>query len=676
MQKADIKKDYLNKIKRFKDNSKYYYEKSKPKITDADFDQLKGEILELEKKYNFLKDINSPSNVIGFRPSKNFKKIKHQVPMLSLGNAFNEEDLKSFEKKVINFLSLKDSNTIEYSAEPKIDGISASLIYVNGNFIRGLSRGDGSEGEDITQNLKTIKDIPILITNKNFPQEIDIRGEVFIENNDFKKINKKFANPRNAASGSLRQKDSRVTNKIPLKFIAYTHGHVKNMQINEQTDFLKNLKLWGFKTNPFNKKIKNINDLILNHKNLEEKRKEIPFDIDGVVCKINSFDLQKRLGFAANAPRWAIAHKFSANSSISEILNIEIQLGRTGALTPVAKIKPVNIGGVMVSNATLHNEDEIIRKDIRIGDTVTVERAGDVIPHVISVDLKERKKNSKEFIFPLNCPSCGSKTIKDFNEITKKKDAVRRCTSEGYDCEKIAIEKIKHFVSKEALNIDGFGKKIVENFWNLKLIKLPQDIFNLDYSNIEKLEGWGKLSATNLKFSIDQKKKISLERFIYSLGIRHIGRENAKLIARHLKSSLNFLKLSENSNIDNLSYIDGIGPTQIQSIKNFFLNQTNLNVLLELNRALTVTSVVVINNNGLFKNKTFMLTGKLSGISRAEAKSLIEQNSGKIISNVNKKLDYLITGEKPTTKKVNTAKELGIQVISQLEWTKMLDKTS
>ena len=676
MQKADIKKDYLNKIKRFKDNSKYYYEKSKPKITDADFDQLKGEILELEKKYNFLKDINSPSNVIGFRPSKNFKKIKHQVPMLSLGNAFNEEDLKSFEKKVINFLSLKDSNTIEYSAEPKIDGISASLIYVNGNFIRGLSRGDGSEGEDITQNLKTIKDIPILITNKNFPQEIDIRGEVFIENNDFKKINKKFANPRNAASGSLRQKDSRVTNKIPLKFIAYTHGHVKNMQINEQTDFLKNLKLWGFKTNPFNKKIKNINDLILNHKNLEEKRKEIPFDIDGVVCKINSFDLQKRLGFAANAPRWAIAHKFSANSSISEILNIEIQLGRTGALTPVAKIKPVNIGGVMVSNATLHNEDEIIRKDIRIGDTVTVERAGDVIPHVISVDLKERKKNSKEFIFPLNCPSCGSKTIKDFNEITKKKDAVRRCTSEGYECEKIAIEKIKHFVSKEALNIDGFGKKIVENFWNLKLIKLPQDIFNLDYSNIEKLEGWGKLSATNLKFSIDQKKKISLERFIYSLGIRHIGQENAKLIARHLKSSLNFLKLSENSNIDNLSYIDGIGPTQIQSIKNFFLNQTNLNVLLKLNRALTVTSVVAINNNGLFKNKTFMLTGKLSGISRAEAKSLIEQNSGKIISNVNKKLDYLITGEKPTIKKVNTAKELGIQVISQLEWTKMLDKTS
>ena len=382
------------------------------------------------------------------------------------------------------------------------------------------------------------------------------------------------------------------------------------------------------------------------------------------------------MGFAANAPRWAIAHKFSANSAISEITNIEIQVGRTGALTPVAKIKTVNIGGVMVSNATLHNEDEIVRKDIRIGDTVKVERAGDVIPHVISVDHKKRNKNSKKFIFPLNCPSCGSETIKDFNETTKKQDAVRRCTSEGYECEKIAIEKIKHFVSKEAFNIDGLGKKIVENFWNLNLIKLPQDIFNLDYRIIEKIEGWGKLSAINLKFSINEKKKISLERFIYSLGVRHIGQENAKLIARHLKSSKNFLKLAENVNIQNLSNIDGIGPTQTRSIKNFFLNKTNLNVLYELNKNLSIINAITIDNNGLLKNKTFMLTGKLNGISRAEAKSLIEQNSGKIISNVSKKLDYLIIGEKPTIKKINTANELGIQVINQQEWIKMLNKTS
>jgi DNA ligase (NAD+) len=676
MDKKIVSKDYFDKIELLKKYDKYYHDKNKPLISDQEYDLLKKDTIYLENKHNYLKSEYSPSRTIGFKPSKNFQKVRHKTSMLSLGNAFNEDDIKNFEKKIINFLSLKNTDIIEYSAEPKIDGISASLIYLNGKFIKGLSRGDGTEGEDITQNLKTIKDIPTTIKAKNFPKEIDIRGEVFIENNDFEKINEKFANPRNAASGSLRQKNAIVTSKIPLKFIAYTYGYAKTMNIKNQSDFLDNLKLWGFKTNPLNKKINDIKNLMLNHKNLEEKRKELAFDIDGIVYKINDFDLQKRLGSAANAPRWAIAHKFSANSSISEIQNIEIQLGRTGALTPVAKIKPVNIGGVMVSNATLHNEDEIIRKDIRIGDTVTVERAGDVIPHVISVNFKKRDKNSKKFIFPLKCPSCGSNTVKDFNETTKKQDAVRRCTSEGYECEKIAIEKIKHFVSKEAFNIDGLGKKIVENFWSLRLIKLPQDIFNLDYTEIEKLEGWGNLSATNLKFSIDKKTKITLERFIYSLGIRHIGQENAKLIARHLKSSLNFLKLSDSKNIDRLSNIDGIGPTQIQSIKNFFLNKTNLNVLFELNKNLSIKNIIEINNGGLLKDKTFMLTGKLDAISRAEAKSLIEQNSGKIINNVNKKLDYLISGEKPTIKKINTAKELGIKVISQQEWMKMLNKTS
>ena len=330
----------------------------------------------------------------------------------------------------------------------------------------------------------------------------------------------------------------------------------------------------------------------------------------------------------------------------------------------------------MVSNATLHNEDEIIRKDIRIRDTVTVERAGDVIPHVIAVDLNKREKNSKKFIFPLNCPSCGRNTVKDYNEITKKQDAVRRCSSEGYECEKIAIEKVKHFVSKEAFNIDGLGKKIIENFWNLKLIRLPQDIFNLNYNKIEKLEGWGKLSVTNLRFSIEQKKKISLDRFIYSLGIRHIGQENAKIIARNLKIAKNFFKLSDHKNIESLSNIDGVGSTQIQSIKNFFLNKTNLKVLSELERNLNIEKTILTNNKGLLKNKTFMLTGKLNGVSRSEAKSLIEQNSGKIISNVGKKLDYLIIGEKPTTKKIKVAKELNIKVINQEEWLKMLNKTS
>ena len=676
MNNDQIKKDYFKKIKLIQEYNKYYFDKNKPIVPDQEYDFLKKKIINLEKKYLFLKSNKSPTQSVGFKPSKNFKKTQHKVAMLSLGNAFNEEDLINFEKKILNFLSLENSSQIEYSAEPKIDGISASLFYKNGKFIKGLSRGDGKEGEDITKNLKTIKDIPKSISAKNFPVEIDIRGEIFIQNDDFEKINEKFANPRNAASGSLRQKDPAITKKIPLKFIAYTYGFEKGMKINTQSGFLKNLKSWGFKTNPFNKTIKGVKNLILNHRILEEKRKEIKFDIDGIVYKVNDFDLQKRLGFAANAPRWAIAHKFSAHSSISQILNVEIQIGRTGALTPVAKIKPVNIGGVMVSNATLHNEDEINRKDIRIGDTATIERAGDVIPHVISVDLKKRAKNSTKFIFPKICPSCGSNTVKDFNETTKKEDAVRRCTSEGYECEKIAIEKIKHFVSKEAFNIDGFGKKIVENFWKLNLVKLPQDIFNLDYKKIKVLEGWGELSVSNLKFSIEEKKKISLERFIYSLGIRHIGQENAKLLARHLKSLGNFLKLSINKDFSELSNIDGIGETQIKSIQNFFFNQTNLKVLSKLKEKLTVIDVTQVNDNGPLKNKTFMLTGKLDGISRAEAKSLIEQNSGKIISNVSKKLDFLIIGEKPTIKKVNNAKELNINVINQDEWMKILNKTS
>ena len=671
-----VQKDYLRKIKKLYKLNKAYYEENSPVISDQEYDSLKKQIIDIENNYKFLKSENSPSISVGFKPSKNFLKVKHQVPMLSLGNAFNKEDLKNFEKKIFNFLSLKETNIIDYSVEPKIDGISASLIYINGKFTKGLSRGDGTEGEDITQNLKTISDIPQEISAKNFPNEIDIRGEVFIENNDFKKISEKFANPRNAASGSLRQKDPAITSKIPLKFIAYTYGYAKEMKIYNQTDFLKNLKVWGFKTNPFNKKISGVKNLMLNHKHLEENRKEIAFDIDGVVYKVNDFGLQKRLGFAANAPRWAIAHKFSANSSISEIINIEIQIGRTGALTPVAKIKPVNIGGVMVSNATLHNEDEIVRKDIRIGDTVTVERAGDVIPHVVSVDLKKRNKSSKKFIFPLSCPSCGNKTVKDYNEITKRQDAVRRCISESYECEKIAIEKIKHFVSKEAFNIDGFGKKIVENFWNLKLIKLPQDIFNLDYKKIEKLEGWGKLSVANLKYSIEEKIIIPLDRFIYALGIRHIGQENAKLIARHLKTPINFLKLSDNKNIESLSNIDGIGSTQIQSIKNFFLNKTNLSVLSELEKNLKIQNMLLINNKGLLNNKTFMLTGKLNGISRAEAKSLIEQNSGKITGNVNKKLNYLIVGEKPTKRKIEAAKNLKIKSLDQKQFLTLLNKTS
>ena len=676
MENKKIEKNYNIKIKELQRLNKLYYDQSKPAVNDDQYDKLKNEILLLEKKYKFLKNKNSPSKIVGYKPSKNFKKVLHRVPMLSLSNAFSEEDLINFEKRIINYLDQKKDYKLEFSAEPKIDGISASLIYKNGTFTTGLSRGDGSQGEDITENLKTVKDIPQFIKAKDFPDEIDIRGEIYIQNSDFKNLDNKFANPRNAASGSLRQKNPNETKKIPLKFIAYAFGYEKNLLINTQSEYLNKLSLWGFRTNPLNKVIVGVKNLLKNYEDIDKKRSNLDFDIDGIVYKVNDFKLQKRLGNVANAPRWAIAHKFSANNGISKIINIDIQIGRTGALTPVAKIKPINIGGVVVSNATLHNEEEINRKDIRVGDTVLIERAGDVIPHIVSVDLKQREKNSKKFEFPLLCPSCGSKTVKEYNLTTKKNDAVRRCSSEGYECKKVAVEKIKHFVSKEAFNIEGFGKKIVENFWNLNLVRLPQDIFNLNFNKIEKMDGWGRQSVSNLKYSIDERKTISFERFIYALGIRHIGLENAKLISKNLKSFKNFLKLSDKKNIQDLINIDGIGDTQINSMKNFFSNKTNLVVLNNLAKELKIKDAISIKENGPLNNKTFMLTGKLEGMSRAEAKSLIEQNSGAIISNVSKKLDYLIIGDKPTRRKIEAAKELNIKILKQSEWLKMLNKVS
>jgi len=676
MNKNLIQKEYKKKIKLLNYYNQRYYNDNTSEISDSEYDYIKKDILDLEKKYKFLKSKSSPTLLTGYKPSKNFKKVPHKVPMLSLANAFDKDDLKNFEKKILNFLSRNDNSNISYTAEPKIDGISASLTYINGKLITGLSRGDGKEGEDITSNLATIEDIPKMILSKDFPKEIDIRGEVFIQNSDFETLKNKFANPRNAASGSLRQKNSEDTKKIPLKFIAYTFGFEKGLLETNQYDYLNKLGDWGFKTNPLNKLITGVDNLVKNYNEIEKKRAELDFDIDGIVYKVNEFSLQKRLGFVANAPRWAIAHKFSSNKAISKILDIDIQIGRTGALTPVAKIKPINIGGVLVSNATLHNEDEINRKDIRIGDTVTVERAGDVIPHILSVDIKKRLKNSKKFIFPKNCPSCGSKTIKEFNLVTKKKDAVRRCSSEGYDCDKISIEKLKHFVSKEAFNIDGFGKKIVESFWKLNLIKFPQDIFKLNFQNIEKLDGWGKLSVENLKFSINQKKKISFERFIYSLGIRHIGLENAKLLSKYFGTFSKLKDLSNNNKFNDLINIDGIGETQVNSIKIFFSNKTNMTILDELGKILSINNAAAKRKNGLLKNKTFLVTGKLDGISRAEIKSLIEENSGITVSSVSKKLDYLIVGEKPTKRKVLNAKDLKIEIIDQNEFLKMLDKAS
>ncbi len=668
---TSIKKKYVDKIKNLKKHNQLYYAKEKPQISDKEYDELKKSILDLEKKHKYLNHQDSPSKSVGYKPSRNFKKKEHKVPMLSLSNIFNREDLINFEKKIKNYLNLNPNYNFEYSVEPKIDGISASLTYKNGNLETGLSRGDGYEGELITENLKTIKDIPKKILTMDFPENIEIRGEVYIEKKDFNNLKDKFANPRNAASGSLRQKESSETKKIPLKFIAYTFGFFEKNNFNTQSEFLKSLKKWGFKTSDFNNVISKVDDLIDNHQKFENKRYELEYDVDGLVYKINDLNLQNRLGFVGNAPRWAAAHKFSAASSFSKIINIEVQVGRTGALTPVAKIEPVNIGGVIVSNATLHNEDEINKKDIRIGDIVKVERAGDVIPHVVSVDFNKRNSKLTKYKFPDKCPSCGSKVEKEFNKQTKKYDAVKRCSSDGFRCEKIAIEKIKHFVSKDALNIEGLGKKVIEKFWEKKIIRFPQDIFKLDFKKIENLEGWGLQSISNLKFSIKNSKKISLNKFIFSLGIRHIGQENAKLIAKNLQKKNNFIEIDKNYNFDSFKNIDGIGEIQISSLKKFFSINENLKAVKDLSTFLNIQNEIT-NDSGKFKNLSFMITGKLEKMSRAEAKTIIEKNSGKILSSVNKKLNYLIVGDKPTNKKVNQAKDYNIKIINQEEFNQLL----
>ncbi len=670
MTKVEIKKNYNLKIKEYIKHNKLYYDKSTPEITDNQYDNLKREIIELELKYNYLKNKNSPNKNVGFKPSKSFEKYMHKTPMLSLSNAFNKDDIINFEKKIFNYLNKQLK--FNYSVEPKIDGISASLTYKNKKLLYGVSRGDGKTGELITENLKTIKDIPLEILQADFPNEIEIRGEVFIKKKDFIKIKDNFANPRNAASGSLRQKDPNETKKIPLNFIAYTFGYIDKNIFSYQSEFLDKLKKWGFKINQDNEVLSDVNQLMKFHKQFENRRFDLDYDLDGLVYKINDLNLQKRLGYTSNAPRWAIAHKFSADNALTKVLKIDIQVGRTGALTPVAKVEPVNIGGVIVSNATLHNEDEIKRKDIRIGDIVKIERAGDVIPHVIEVIKAKRNNKSKIFNFPENCPSCGSKTIKEFNKSTKKYDAVRRCTNDSYGCERIAIEKLKHFISKEAFNIEGLGKKVVEKFWDLDLIKKPQHIFNLDYSKIKKLDGWGETSVKNLKASIENSKKITFQRLIYSMGIRHIGIENAKVISDSVKSPSKFIEIIQSKKLNKLTNIDGIGQTQVNSLKIFFSNKMNLNILIELKDILNIKNQNLI-KDGILKNKTFLFTGKLIGISRAEAKSLIEQNSGTTLSAVSKNLDYLVIGDKPTKNKIELAKKLGIKVIHQQDLNKLIN---
>ena len=668
-------KEFKERVKELKKHNILYFNKDKPVISDAEYDDLKKQLFKIEKTNKFLKKLNLLNNLVGATPTNKFNKFNHLKPMLSLSNAFDGNDMIDFIKKINNFLNINDEN-IEVLSEPKIDGISATLIYEKGNLIRGLSRGDGKVGEDILENLKTINSIPKKINNTDVPKLLEIRCEIYIGKKDFISIKEKFANPRNAAGGSLRQKDPRQTAKIPLKYFAYGFGAVDPMIFKTQSEFLEKITKWNFTTNPSVKILRGLEEIENQYNVINKERSSLDYDIDGLVYKINDLNLQKRLGNTSNSPRWAIAYKFSAQKAETKIKNIIIQVGRTGAITPVAKVDPVTVGGVVVSNATLHNEDEIKRKDIRIGDTIMIQRAGDVIPQVVSIDKSKRNKDSKKFIFPTKC-LCGAETKKEFNKSSNKQDAVRRCTK-GYDCRFSAKEKLKHIVSKEAFNIDGLGKKVIEQFWDLKLIKEPSNIFELEYDKILKLEGWAKLSIDNLKKSILKSKIVSLDKFIYSIGIRHIGQENAKILASFFGSIKNFIKLfnlkERKKILLNLVDLDGIGETQIQSINSFFKNETNVKIIRNLISKLNIKDHTAPNADGKFSNKKLMFTGGFKNMSRSEAKAIAENNGGKVLGSISKKLDYLVVGSsKPTKKKIDQAKQLNIEIILENEWNKILN---
>lgn len=664
-----------------------YYQNDNPYLTDAEYDSLKHRNEELEKIFPHLKRKDSPSQKVGAPILSAFKKVTHRFPMLSLGDVFSSEEVDDFIMGVKRFLNT--SKDITFMAEPKIDGLSFSARYENGRFVQGATRGDGITGEDITENLKTIRQLPQHIEG-NVPEILEIRGEVYMAKSDFFALNKKyqqegkktFANPRNAAAGSLRQLDAKITAERNLSIFAYTWGEVSERVWTSQEDFFKHLQEWGFPTNPHNKLCQNLQEIEENFAKLSEIRSSLPYDIDGVVYKVNDIALQERLGFLTRTPRWAIAHKFPAEQAVTKINNIRVQVGRTGALTPVADLEPINVGGVIVSHATLHNEDEIKRKDIRIGDSVIIQRAGDVIPQIVSVIKEKRPQDSKEFIFPTTCPICGAHAIREEDE------AVRRCTG-GLTCPAQAKERIIHFVSRDAFDITGLGSSIIEDFYNDGILKNPADIFSLEEHNqegdlfsqqkssvlhLEQREGWGKKSVEKLFQAITLKKKISLPRFIYALGIRQVGTATALLLARHYGTFAKFRQEMENKETGPLVSIDGIGASMATDIVEFFQEQHNQEIINRLLEKITVEEYIdTTNYDSPLSGKTVVFTGTLEQMTRSEAKAKAQSMGAKVAGSVSSKTDYVIIGADAGSKAAK-AQELGIKILSEQEFLELINK--
>lgn len=664
-----------------------YYQHDDPYLTDAEYDRLKQLNEEIEKKYPELIRVDSPSKRVGAPVKSDFKKITHKVPMLSLADIFNEEELADFVKGVQKFLNT--DKDIEFTAEPKMDGLSFSARYENGILVSGATRGDGKIGEDITDNLMVIKGLPHKVEAADFPQVMEMRGEVYMSKADFFALNEKnkeenkklFANPRNAAAGSLRQLDASITKERKLSLLVYTWGEVSKVSWKSQSEFLEKVEEWGFPVNPYNKLCHNLGEIIESYENLLNNRADLAYDIDGIVYKVNSLELQARLGFLTRTPRWAIAHKFPAEQAVTRIENIRVQVGRTGALTPVADLEPINVGGVMVSHATLHNEDEIKRKDIRIGDYVIIQRAGDVIPQVVSVVLEKRAPGLKEYEFPKICPECGAHAIREEDE------AVRRCTG-GLSCPAQAIERIKHFVSREAFNIEGLGSKIVEEFFNEGILQNPADIFTLEERNggqeddlfssnreglhLENHEGWGKKSADNLFRAIRSRKEISLPRFIYALGIRQVGAATSLLIAKNYGSFNNFMEKMRIGDTEKLVSIDGIGEAMAQDITEFFKEEHNLRIIAKLLNYVKVEDFEdTTDYNSPLSGKTVVFTGTLERMTRAEAKAKALSLGAKVAGSVSGSTDYVIMGSSAGSK-AQKAQDLGIKILSEDEFLSLI----
>jgi DNA ligase (NAD+) len=665
-----------------------YYEEDAPTVSDADYDKLRQRYGAIEARFSQLRTPASLTQRVGIAPSARFAKARHAVPMLSLDNAFGEDDVRDFVGRIRRFLRLADDEEIAFSAEPKIDGLSMSLRYDKGVLVTGATRGDGYEGEDVTANVKTLEDIPQRLKATSIPAVCEVRGEVYMTKHAFLALNKRqaetggqiFANPRNSAAGSLRQKDPSITASRPLGFFAYAWGEMSEMPAETQSGMIKWFERCGFKTNPLTKLCRGLDALLNFHHQIEAQRGTLDYDIDGVVYKVDRLDWQERLGFVSRSPRWAIAHKFPAERAITVLRDIEIQVGRTGALTPVAKLEPVTVGGVVVQNATLHNADEIARLDVRIGDTVEIQRAGDVIPQVLGVIPDKRPRGAKPYQFPKVCPCpLHTEVVRD-QTATGERGAIARCTGE-FACPYQAVEHLKHFVSRRAFDIDGLGDKQIELFYEREWVKEPADIFTLEGRNskihLEEVEGFGETSVRNLFAAVAARRQIALERFIYALGIRHVGETTAVALARGYGSwdafhdaCLKLAKGDEDTRQD-MDTLEQIGDTVIDSLRDYFAEAHNRRRIERLAAQVQIREAAKPRSDSAVAGKTVVFTGTLETMTRDEAKASAERLGAKVSGSVSKKTDYVVAGPGAGSKLAD-AKKLGVRILTEHEWAKLI----